>query len=140
MEATNSSSSNDVKALTDSSAEDSNSSSGVTTEEVYPQLNLELSIGLPVTRHQQPPQVSLINLNDSKPTIQPLPPSQHHHPQRQQLFTYQLSGTSHPPIAAETVCLCCNIGFQKSQICSCNAIEKRMLTADSLYRCYSPHM
>ncbi|GKU88851.1 hypothetical protein SLEP1_g3067 [Rubroshorea leprosula] len=78
-------------------AEDSNSSSGVTTEEVFPQvINLELSIGLPC--HQVAPQVS--------------PGKKHKASQKFLLFR----ATSTPPVTpAVPLCLCCNIGFQKSQ-------------------------
>ncbi|XWS29981.1 hypothetical protein CRYUN_Cryun24cG0078000 [Craigia yunnanensis] len=60
------------------SAEDSNSSSGITTEVVLPQLNLELSIGLPYQS-----QVSSTNLNE---------------PQRQQQVSYQFSRPTIPAI------------------------------------------
>ncbi|XP_034918624.1 transcription repressor MYB6 [Populus alba] len=117
------------------SAEDSNSSSGVTTElEVYPnhKLNLELSIGLPCQS-----QLSSINdLNDSNQANQ-----QH----QEQAVTYQLFGTSATPtsgasaVVHRTACLCSyNRGFKNSQACSCcNAVEK-FVTADSLYRFYRP--
>ncbi|XP_022773827.1 myb-related protein 308-like [Durio zibethinus] len=93
------------------SAEDSNSSSGVTTEEVFAQLNLELSIGLPCQS-----QVSSTNLNES---------------QRQQQVSYQLSRPTTP-----AVCLCYGLGFQKSQVCSCSAMATTV-PADSLYKYYS---
>ncbi|KAJ0041040.1 hypothetical protein Pint_27514 [Pistacia integerrima] len=91
--------------------EDSNSSSGVTTEEVYPELNLELSIGLPA---QQNPIISSssIKVNDES--------------------SNQKKKTG--------VCLCCNLGFQNSQACSCKpmAIATRIITPENnLYRYYS---
>ncbi|KAJ6762359.1 hypothetical protein OIU74_024959 [Salix koriyanagi] len=93
------------------SAEDSNSSSGVTTElEVYPKhkLNLELSIGLPCQS-----QLSSINdLNDSKQA------NQRH---QEQVVTHQSSAASATPFSSapavvhRTACLCTyNRGFKKS--------------------------
>ncbi|GLU12198.1 hypothetical protein SLE2022_288980 [Rubroshorea leprosula] len=103
------------------SAEDSNSSSGVTTEEVsvFPQvINLELSIGLP----SQVPQVS------SKQQVQ----------ERQ---TFQLFGTSGSPVITplDSVCLCCSLGFQRNQGCNrCSSstatVVPTIVTADSVYR------
>ncbi|KAJ6762349.1 hypothetical protein OIU74_024949 [Salix koriyanagi] len=95
------------------SAEDSNSSSGVTTElEVYPKnkLNLELSIGFPCQS-----QTSSINdLNDSKQA------NQRH---QEQVVTHQSFGTY-------------NRGFKNSEACrSCNAVEK-LVTADDQYKFY----
>ncbi|KAJ6296848.1 hypothetical protein OIU78_022553 [Salix suchowensis] len=105
------------------SAEESNSSSGVTTElEVYPKhkLNLELSIGLPC--QSQPSSIN--DLNDSKQA------NQRH---QEQVVTHQSSATSATPFSSapavvhRTACLCTyNRGFKKS------------VTADSQYRFYRP--
>uniref|UniRef100_A0A6N2KW42 Uncharacterized protein n=1 Tax=Salix viminalis TaxID=40686 RepID=A0A6N2KW42_SALVM len=94
------------------SAEDSNSSSGVTTElEVYPKhkLNLELSIGLPCQS-----QLSSINdLNDSKQA------NQRHQEQvvtHQSLPTSATPFSSAPAVVHRTACLYrfYNRGFKKS--------------------------
>ncbi|XP_044469637.1 myb-related protein 308-like [Mangifera indica] len=69
--------------------EDSNSSSGVTTDEVYPELNLELSIGLPA-QQKRIISSSCIQVNDK--------------------------------FSKRRVCLCCNLGFQNSQACSCKSM------------------
>ncbi|KAJ6697556.1 hypothetical protein OIU85_003884 [Salix viminalis] len=101
------------------SAEDSNSSSGVTTElEVYPKhkLNLELSIGLPC-------KSQLSSINDSKQA------NQRH---QEQVITHQSLPTSATPFSSapavvhRTACLYrfYNRGFKKS------------VTADSQYRFY----
>ncbi|KAJ6422872.1 hypothetical protein OIU84_027783 [Salix udensis] len=104
------------------SAEDSNSSTGVTTElEVYPKhkLNLELSIGLPC----QPQPSSINDLNDSKQA------NQRH---QEQVVTHQSATSatpfsSAPAVVHRTACLCTyNRGFKKS------------VTADSQYRFYRP--
>ncbi|KAJ8765376.1 hypothetical protein K2173_012073 [Erythroxylum novogranatense] len=124
----NSDSSN-MKVITDSSsAEDSNSSSGMTTEEVYPELSLELSIGLPVPDHQ--PQVPPLNLNDQ---------SKHKSLQqiKQQQFLWPIL-TATTTVATEAVCLCCNLGFQNSQTCTCNPMKTATGIADCLYRYYRP--
>ncbi|KAJ6296861.1 hypothetical protein OIU78_022566 [Salix suchowensis] len=103
------------------SAEDSNSSSGMTTElEVYPKhkLNLELYIGFPC----QPQPSSINDLNDSKQANQ-----QH----QEQIVTHQSSATSATPFSSapavvhRTAC-CCTYNF------------KRSVTADSQYRSYRP--
>ena len=117
------------------SADDSNSSSAVTTElEVYPKhkLNLELSIGLPC----QPQPSSINDLNDSKQG------NQRH---QEQVVTHQSFGTSATPFSSapavvhRTECLCTyNRGFKNSEACrSCNAVEK-LVTADSQYKFYRP--
>lgn len=102
-------------------AEDSNSSSGVTTEEAFPQLlNLELSIGLP-SHHT----------------------SQASWKQEQQKVAFQLCGTNNAPVpVAHPVCLC--IGFQKNPGCGrCRSASTKvapaasMVTADNAYRYYS---
>ncbi|OAY33174.1 myb-related protein 308-like [Manihot esculenta] len=112
-----------IKIPTDSSAEESNCSSGVTTEEVCPEINLELYIGLP---YQQKPQVSS-NFKEKKQA------NHHHHQQtQQQNLTYGCSGAS-----AKDVCLCCNLGLQSNQTCSCRVIETSF-TADSFSRYYKP--
>ncbi|KAB5511784.1 hypothetical protein DKX38_028812 [Salix brachista] len=97
------------------SAEDSNSSSGVTTKlEVYPKhkLNLELSIGLPCQS-----QLSSINdLNDSKQA------NQRH---QEQVVTHQSFATSATPFSSapavvhRSACLCTyNRVFMNSEACS----------------------
>nr|URY18786.1 MYB protein [Zanthoxylum bungeanum] len=113
-----------------SSAEESNntSSSVVTTEETYPELNLQLSIGLPV---QKPPRInSCIELfNDS--TNQKPAEGQY------QFFGAKANNTNAD--AQKTVCLCGNLGFQNSQIaCSCNkSMSAKIITTDNnLYRIY----
>lgn len=78
--------------------EDSNSSSGVTTEEIYPELNLELSIGLPA-------QHGIISSSCIKVYDKCL----------------KQNGKT-------GVCLCCCLGFQKSEACSC----KSMVMAPSI--------
>ncbi|KAJ6349612.1 hypothetical protein OIU77_007068 [Salix suchowensis] len=105
------------------SAEDSNSSSAVTTElEVYPKhkLNLELSIGLPC----QPQPSSINDLNDSKQA------NQRHQEQvviHQSFRTSATPFSSTPAVVHRTTCLCIyNRGFKKS------------VTADSQYRFYRP--
>ncbi|GMY12652.1 myb-related protein 308-like [Fagus crenata] len=105
--------------------EESNSSSGVTTEEVFPeQLNLELSIGLPYKS-----QINMINELKQQP-------------QQQQQVSFQWYGIGN---VSEGVCLCCHLGFQNTQPCSCKAKAKAKamattttLTADNLYRYYRP--
>lgn len=72
--------------------EDSNSSSGVTTEEIYPELNLELSIGLPA-------QHGIISSSCIKVYDKCL----------------KQNGKT-------GVCLCCCLGFQKSEACSCKSM------------------
>ncbi|KAB5511772.1 hypothetical protein DKX38_028800 [Salix brachista] len=105
------------------SAEDSNSSSGVTTElEVYPKhkLNLELSIGLPC----QPQPSSINDLNDSKQANQR---HQEHVVIHQSFRTSATPFSSAPAVVHRTACLCTyNRGFKKS------------VTADSQYRFYRP--
>lgn len=107
------------------SAEDSNSSSGVTTEEAFPPqlINLELSIGLP--SNQTSPQASW--------------------KQEQQKIAFQLFGTTNSaPIPVAPVCLC--IGFQNQKNPGCSrcrsgsaavAPASSMVTADNVYRYYS---
>ncbi|KAI4343515.1 hypothetical protein L6164_010855 [Bauhinia variegata] len=107
-----------TKIITDSAAEDSNSnsSSGVTAEvEASPQLNLELSLGLPS-------QVSL---------------KRQRREQRHQRVLYQWYGN-----ARQGVCLCCNLKFQSNQTATCGCNCKTMGTApttdNNLYRFYGP--
>ncbi|KAL9391618.1 hypothetical protein Peur_015538 [Populus x canadensis] len=113
-------------------AEDSNSSSGVTTElEVYPDhklVSLELSIGLPC----QSLVSSINNLKQAKQQEQ------------EEVVTHQLFETSTTPTSSAPVsvhkaaCLCYKLGFKNSQACSsCNAMEKTV-TADNLHRFYRP--
>lgn len=95
--------------------ESSNSSSGVTTEEVHPQLNLELSIGLPFHHHE--PQRSVSGTNQKKKQ-------------------YLGSSSSQLP-GVNQVCFCYNLGFNKSQMqaCSCN-----FMVADNIYKYYTPSL
>ncbi|KAK4567232.1 hypothetical protein RGQ29_003160 [Quercus rubra] len=102
-----------VKVATDS-AEESNSSSGVTTEEAFPELNLELSIGLPYQS-----QISSVNINELK---------------QQQQVSYQWYGN----VSQSGVCLCCHLGFQDGQACSCSKAMGTALTADNIYRYNRP--
>ncbi|KAJ9177004.1 hypothetical protein P3X46_012260 [Hevea brasiliensis] len=117
-----------IKVRTDSSAEDSNSSSGVTTEEVCPEINLELSIGL--SYHQ--PQVSSINFIKQKQSNHHQ--QQHHHDQQQQPQQQNLAYVfSEAPTKA--VCFCCSLGLRSNHTCSCRVMETS-LTADSFSRYY----
>ncbi|KAJ6766276.1 hypothetical protein OIU79_022266 [Salix purpurea] len=113
------------------SAEDSNSSSGVTTElEVYPDhklVNLELSIGLP----SQAPLSSINNLKQAKQQEQ------------EEVATHQLfetsttTSTTHVSVH-KVACLCYKLGFKKSQACSsCDDMEKKV-RADNLDGFYRP--
>ncbi|OAY35232.1 myb-related protein 308 [Manihot esculenta] len=121
-------SSSNKKVGTDSSAEDSNCSSGVTTEEICPEINLDLSIGLP----RQQPQVSSINFIKQKQADNYQQQQYHHQqqqPQRQNL-THVFSEAS-----AKSVCLCCSVGLQSNQTCSCRVMETS-LTAGHFSRYY----
>ncbi|KDP22699.1 hypothetical protein JCGZ_02792 [Jatropha curcas] len=107
--------SSNIKIITDSSPdEDSNCSSGVTcTEEVYPEINLELSIGLPYNHHHH--QISSINFNEQKkPKL--------------------MLGVG----STRAACLCCNLGFQNNQTCSCRVMETSLTTVDSFSRYFRP--
>ncbi|KAL5566348.1 hypothetical protein UlMin_029512 [Ulmus minor] len=84
------------------SAEESNSSSGVTTEEVLSQLNLELSIGLPL--HQ--PQTAITSSESSEP-------QQRKTQMRKQEEEEQVTNGN------SEVCLCYHLGFQNSESCRC---------------------
>lgn len=115
-------------------AEDSNSSSGVTTEESFPhhQLNLDLSIGLP-----SQPQVSS-SLNPEK--LKPEP--QEHDDQKPQVL-YQLYGKN--ITGQQGVCLCYNLGLQSNQACYCKTMGTSTTTVTTttatdrnLYRFYRP--
>nr|URY18780.1 MYB protein [Zanthoxylum bungeanum] len=93
------------------------SNSGVTTEEAYPELNLELSIGLPVVV-QKPRIDSCIELFNDSTNQKPADTEG-----SCQFFIGAKSyNTTTDPAIQKTVCLCCNLGFQKSlQVaCSCN--------------------
>lgn len=105
-----------INGTFDHSTEDSNSSSGVTTEELCPELNLDLSIGLP----QQQPQIIKNESSNQKIGT------------TNNYYQY-FSGT-------QTVCLCCNLGFQNiNQGCSCKSMSTIIRTADlNLYRYYRP--
>ncbi|KAE8689227.1 MYB330 protein [Hibiscus syriacus] len=83
------------------SSEDSNGSSGLSSEEVFLQINLELSIGLPFPSCHRS-RFSSVNLNQS---------------QQQQRVAYQLFRSNTPD-----VCLCYGLGFQKNHACSCSVI------------------
>ncbi|KAL4379309.1 hypothetical protein GQ457_02G010400 [Hibiscus cannabinus] len=85
------------------SAADSNGSSGLSSEEVFPQINLELSIGIPFPSCQRS-QFSSVNLNQSQQ-------------QQQQRVSYQLFRSTMPD-----VCLCYGLDFQKNHACSCRVI------------------
>jgi myb proto-oncogene protein len=105
------------------SAEESNSSSGVTTsEEVFPELNLELSIGLPYQLHQIP------SINIKELRQQPQQPPE----QKQQQVSCEWYGN-----LSQGACLYCHSGFQNTQACSCKAMGTT-LTADNVYRYYRP--
>ncbi|KAG6658672.1 myb-related protein 308-like [Carya illinoinensis] len=107
-----------VKVRTQS-AEESNSSSGVTTEEVFPELNLELSIGLPYQ-----PQIPSPNINEPK----------QQHPQQQQQQQQQevsIQCQWYGNVSQSVGRLCCHLGFPNSQACSCKAMGTT-LTADNL--------
>ncbi|KAG5019502.1 hypothetical protein JHK87_015357 [Glycine soja] len=115
-------------------AEDSNSSSGVTTEESFPhhQLNLDLSIGLP-----SQPQVSS-SLNPEK--LKPEP--QEHDDQKPQVL-YQWYGKN--ITGQQGVCLCYNLGLQSNQTCYCKTMGTSTTTVTTttatdrnLYRFYRP--
>lgn len=108
------------------SAEESNCSSGETTEDVFPDLNLELSIGLPYK-----PQIPSINIKEQRQQQQQQQPLQQQRQQQQQV-SYQWYGNFR-----QGVCLCCHLGFQNSQACSCKATGTTV-TADNLYRYYRP--
>lgn len=106
------------------SAEESNSSSGVTTsEEVFPELNLELSIGLPYQLHQKIPSINIKELRQQQ---------QQQLPQQQQQVSCEWYGN-----LSQGVCLSCHSGFQNTQACSCKAMGTT-LTADNIYRYYRP--
>ncbi|GMI68530.1 hypothetical protein HRI_000522300 [Hibiscus trionum] len=83
--------------------EDSNGCSGLSSEEVFPQINLELSIGIPFPSCQRS-QFSPVNLNQSQK-------------QQQQRVSYQLFQSTMPD-----VCLCYGLDFQKKHACSCRVI------------------
>lgn len=108
--------------------EDSNSSSGVSSEELsYPhKLNLDLSIGLPS-------QVSTMTSEKLKQ-------------EKQQRLGDQVQATK---VTSHDVCLCYCQGFQSKQVCCCKAIVNTVtatVTDDSsnnnnnnnLYRFYRP--
>ncbi|KAH1112373.1 hypothetical protein AAZX31_04G187500 [Glycine max] len=109
-------------------AEDSNSSSGVTTEESVPhhQLNLDLSIGLP-----SQPQGSSLNPEKLKPE-----PQEHDDQKPQVLYKWYGNITSQ-----QGVCLCYNLGLQSNQTCYCKTMGTATTTTatdSNLYRFYRP--
>ncbi|TKY73753.1 myb proto-oncogene protein [Spatholobus suberectus] len=119
---------NDTKIGTDLVGEDSNSSSGVTTEESFPhhQLNLDLSIGLP-----SQPQVSSVAPEKLKPQPQEL--------DQKPRVLYQWYGN----ISGQGVCLCYSLGLQSNQACYCKAMGTAATvtttaTENNLCRFYRP--
>ncbi|KAF9684193.1 hypothetical protein SADUNF_Sadunf04G0092500 [Salix dunnii] len=113
------------------SAEDSNSSSGVTTElEVYPDhklVNLELSIGLLCQSQVSP----INNLKQAKQQEQEGGVTH-------QLFeTSTTTSTTHVS-AHKVACLCYKLGFKKSQACSSCDDMGKTVRADNLDRFYRP--
>ncbi|XP_020212475.1 myb-related protein 308 [Cajanus cajan] len=130
-----------AKIGSDLVGEDSNSSSGVTTEEALPhhQLNLDLSIGLPSQPH--------VNTEKLKQQMQTQP---HEHDQKPHVL-YQWYGN----ITGQGVCLCYSLGLQSNQACYCKAMGAAAAAAavtaattttavtttateDNLYRLYRP--
>ncbi|KAJ8769140.1 hypothetical protein K2173_000915 [Erythroxylum novogranatense] len=93
-----------AELVRNSSDEDSYSSSGVTTEEAYPDLNLELCLA--PTSHQ--PQVPLLDLND-----QPKQITKHHLTWPVPMERTSTSTSTGTEAEAEALCLCCNLGFSK---------------------------
>nr|GMC98733.1 myb-related protein 308-like [Ipomoea batatas] len=94
---------------TSSTTEDSNSSNGLSSEEIVlhpaaPLINLELSISLP----QSPPAPSTTKLTGKEFNDQTL---------KNRLFFSQ-----------RAVCLCYNLGFQNSNACNCD----KMMTTSSI--------
>ncbi|RDX63213.1 Transcription repressor MYB4 [Mucuna pruriens] len=116
---------------TDLVGEDSNSSSGVTTEEALPpyQLNLDLSIGLPS-------HVSN-SVNPEK-----LKQEQPHQDQERDKKPHVLYQWYHGNITGQGVCVCYSLGLQSNQACYCKpmaASTTTTVTTDSnLYRFYRP--
>ncbi|WCJ37644.1 MYB-like transcription factor 4 [Euphorbia peplus] len=88
------------------SGEDSNCSSGVSTVEelVYPDINLDLSIGLPFDLNHTHNQPSSIKFNEE----------QQQQKKKQFAYTLVADDSSSP----KAVCLCCNLGFQTCINCT----------------------
>ncbi|KAF8411880.1 hypothetical protein HHK36_004438 [Tetracentron sinense] len=93
--------------------QEANSRSGTTEEEEEEELNLDLSISLPF--QSQPPSA---NTAESK-------------------ISTQIFATP-PSMATQAVCLCCHLGFQGSQACSCQTMRMRMVPANDIHRYYRP--
>ncbi|KAE9587355.1 hypothetical protein Lal_00004387 [Lupinus albus] len=116
--------------------EDSNSSSGVTTDELafhpHNQLNLDLSIGLP-SNHTKAPSSSTMNPENNKKKLK----------QEPHVLYQWYNGNNN----VAGVCLCYGLGFQSNkQTCSCKAMETSTTTVTAktasdnhdLYRFYPP--
>ncbi|KAI3983911.1 hypothetical protein MKX01_011619, partial [Papaver californicum] len=110
----------------------SNTSTGTTTEESlfqrdhhvknynerkkeldFPDLNLDLSISLPIQECESKKQ------------------AHHHHQEKKNGLCYQVFDKSSvvAPIATQTVCLCYQLGFQRREACGCkNMIMKNTTT------------
>ncbi|KAL2347137.1 hypothetical protein Fmac_001137 [Flemingia macrophylla] len=124
---------------TDLVGEDSNSSSGVTTEEALPhhQLNLDLSIGLPSQPHVNPEKLKPQQQQQQQEA------QEHEHDQKPRVL-YQWYGN----ITGQGVCLCYSLGLQSNQACYCKAMATTTSTAtttvtttatdNNLYRFYRP--
>ncbi|KAL2553310.1 Transcription repressor MYB4 [Forsythia ovata] len=97
------------------SAEESNSSS-VLSEELHPQINLELSISLQKSFEQ-----SAIKLNDQLK-------------QEKQQFEDQPFGTFMSPSATQAACLCYKLGFQNGNSCNCKSMKN--VNTDDMQRYY----
>ncbi|KAE9604205.1 putative transcription factor MYB-HB-like family [Lupinus albus] len=124
--------------LVNGTDEDSNCSSGVTTEELasHPhnnQLNLDLSIGL--STDQPKVSSSTMNHENNKKLKQ--------EPQ----FLYQWYNGNNINITQHGVCLCYGLGFQSNnQACSCKAmgtsttttVSATIATNNDMYRFYQP--
>ncbi|CAL0327733.1 unnamed protein product [Lupinus luteus] len=122
--------------------EDSNSSSGVTTDELafhpHNHLNLDLSIGLP-SNHPIAPSSSTMNPENSDKKLKQEP---------QVLYQwYNRNNNVATSQQLQGVCLCYGLGFQSNnQACSCKAMETgtKTVTATTttdnhdLYRFYRP--
>ncbi|KAK4410275.1 Transcription repressor [Sesamum angolense] len=92
-----------------SSVEENSNSSSVLSEELTPEINLELSIRPP----QSHGQLKL----------------------EKQELKYQIFGQSVPPIATTSVCLCHSIRFEKGRS-SCNCVSMTNVKADYMQRFY----
>ncbi|KAK4426778.1 Transcription repressor [Sesamum alatum] len=95
--------------VADSSVEENSNSSSVLSEELTPEINLELSIRPP----QSHGQLKL----------------------EKQEFKYQIFGQSVPPVARTSVCLCHSIRFEKGRS-SCKCVSMTNVKADCMQRFY----